>query len=165
MEETTSLLGTIEGIIHKLCRVFGRIAGIILVLLVLTLVCDTVGRFIGYPIVGSFELVQYGFALIVCFSIAYTYVQGGHIVIDLFFNRFPRGVKKVFIKISEIISFIISILIIWRLIGIAVESYDLHETSSTLQLPVFIFISAIAFGFIILALVQFIELIKSQGVK
>ena len=84
----TTLFGTVERITYKICQVCGRIAGVILTLLVLTLVGDTIGRLIGYPIVGSFELVQYGFALIVCFSVAYTHIQGGHIAIDLFFNRF-----------------------------------------------------------------------------
>ena len=70
------ILCDMEGVVHKICFLFSRIAGIILIFLVLTLVGDTIGRFIGYPILGSFELVQYGFALIVCFSIAYTDVEG-----------------------------------------------------------------------------------------
>jgi TRAP-type C4-dicarboxylate transport system permease small subunit len=154
-----------EGFVHKICFLFRRIAGIILIFLVLTLVGDTVGRFIGYPILGSFELVQYGFALIVCFSIAYTDVEGGHIVIDLFFDRFPKTVKVIFTKISEILCIIISILIIWRLISDGLNSMSLSERSSTLQVPIFFFVLAIAFGFIILALVLILKSLNSIGEK
>ena len=159
------ILCDVEGFVHKICFLFRRIAGIILIFLVLTLVGDTVGRFIGYPILGSFELVQYGFALIVCFSIAYTDVEGGHIVIDLFFDRFPKTVKVIFTKISEILCIIISILIIWRLISDGLNSMSLSERSSTLQVPIFFFILAIAFGFIILALVLILKSLNSIGEK
>lgn len=161
----TPLFGTVESIIYKICHVCGRIAGVILTLLVLTLVGDTIGRFIGYPIVGSFELVQYGFALIVCISVAYTDIQGGHIAIDLFFNRFPKVVRILFTKISKILSFVVSVLIIWRLISNSIDSFGLYERSSTLQVPIFSFSSAIAFGFAILALVQITKFVKSMGAK
>ena len=153
-------LRDVEGVVHKICFLFSRIAGIILIFLVLTLVGDTIGRFIG-----SFELVQYVFALIVCFSIAYTGVEGGHIAIDLFFDRFPNAVKIIFTKISEILCIIISLLIIWRLISDGFYSMSLNERSSTLQVPIFFFILAIAFGFIILALVLILKSLNSIGEK
>jgi TRAP-type C4-dicarboxylate transport system permease small subunit len=159
------ILRDAEGVVHKVCFLFSRVAGAILIFLVVILVSDTFGRYIGYPILGSFELVKYGFALLVCFSIAYTDVEGGHISIDLFFNRFPKAFRLIFTKINELLSILISILIIWRLIKDALESMSLHERSSTLQVPIFLFILAIAFGFIILALVLILKSLNSLGEK
>ena len=160
---TLKLLRDIEGVVHKICLLFSRVAGFILMSLVLILAGDTFGRYIGYPLLGSFELVKYGFALIVCFSIAYTEVEGRHVSIDLLFNRFPKAFRLIFTKISEFLCIMISILIIWRLIRDAFESMSLNERSSTLQVPIFLFILAIAFGFIILALVFILRSLNSLG--
>lgn len=152
-------------IIHRICSVSSRIAGSILVFLALLLVADTIGRFIKFPVTGSYEIVQYGFALIVCFSIAYTGVQGGHIAIDLLYGRLPQRIKHLFEIISQFLSIITFALITWRLSVDGLEAYALSERSSTLSIPVFLFEFALALGFFMLALVILLNFLKLIGIR
>ena len=155
----------IEAVVYKICSVCSRIAGSILVFLTLLLVLDTIGRFIKYPVTGSYEIVQYGFALIVCFSIAYTAVERGHIVIDLLFGRFPQRVKHIFEIISQLLSMLIFALITWRLGVDGLEAYKLSERSSTLAIPISLFKFALALGFAMLALVILLNFLKLIGIR
>lgn len=152
-------------IIYKICSVFSRTGGIILVFLTLLLVVDTVGRFIKYPVTGSYEIVQYGFALIVCFSIAYTGMKGGHISIDLLYGRLPEKIKRLFEIVSQLLSILIFALITWRLSVDGLEAYTLSERSSTLSIPVSLFKFALALGFALLALVILFNFLKLIGIR
>jgi TRAP-type C4-dicarboxylate transport system permease small subunit len=152
-------------IFYKICSVFSRIAGLILVFLTLLLVADTIGRFIKNPVTGSYEIVQYGFALIVCFSIAYTGMKGGHISIDLLYGRLPERIKRLFEIVSQLLSILIFALITWRLGVDGREAYTLSERSSTLSIPVSLFKFALALGFAMLALVILFNFLKSIGIR
>lgn len=148
---------------QRICSIFNRVAGMILVFLTLLLVADAIGRIVKYPVTGSYEIVQYGFALIVCFSIAYTGVKGGHITIDLLSNRLPFRMKNLFEIMSQILSFLIFILISWRLMVDGLEAYTLGERSSSLEIPVFLFKFALSIGFTMLTLVILLNFSKWIG--
>jgi TRAP-type C4-dicarboxylate transport system permease small subunit len=155
----------LEVIVNRVCLVCSRIAGSILTFLALLLVVDAIGRLMNHPITGSYETVQYGFALVVCLSVAYTAVEKGHIAIDLVFICFPQCIQRVLQIVSQLFSIVIFALITWRLSGDAFESYKLAERSSTLGLPVYLFGFALAFGFAMLGLVIFLDLVKLLGIK
>jgi TRAP-type C4-dicarboxylate transport system permease small subunit len=152
-------------IFYKICSASSRIAGLILVFLTLLLVVDAIGRFIKYPVTGSYEIVQYGFALIVCFSIAYTGMKGGHISIDLLYDRLPQKMKRLFEIVGQSLSILIFALITWRLGVDGREAYTLSERSSTLNIPVSLFKFALALGFALLALVILFNFLKLIGIR
>ena len=155
----------VQAVVDKICLIASRVAGVILMFLVLVLVADVFGRFVGYPVLGSYEIVQYGFALVVCLSIGYAAVEGAHIVIDLLFGALPKGLQRVCIWVSDVLSILMFALITWRLAADALESYRISERSSTLNIPVSIFGFALAAGFGLLALVIILQFIKSMGAK
>lgn len=149
--------------IQRICSIFNRVAGMILMFLTFLLVADAVGRFIKCPVTGSYEIVQYGFALIVCFSVAYTGIKGGHISIDLLYGRLPLRIKHLFEIISQILGFLIFTLISWRLLVDGSEAYTLGERSSSLNIPVFLFKFALSLGFTMLTLVILLNFYKWIG--
>jgi TRAP-type transport system small permease protein len=153
----------VETALNKVCLWASRVAGVILMFLVLVLVVDVFGRFVGYPILGSYEIVQYGFALVVCLSVAYAGVQGAHIAIDLLFNAFPERMQRVLSMVSEVLSMAILALIVWRLCASGLEAYAISERSSTLNIPVFFFALALAAGFALLVLVLLAQFLKAIG--
>lgn len=155
----------IDKAFRKVCSVVNGMAGVILALLVVLLVLNIIGRFIKYPITGSYEGVQYGFALIVCFAISSTALAGKHIDIDLIFSRYPQKIKLVLDVINQLVGVGLFTLIVYRLCADGAESYRLVEKSSTLGLPVFLFKYLLAIGFVLLGLVIFLkfwELIGGQ---
>ena len=149
--------------VRKLCTVINGIACIILAFLVLLLVVNIIGRFIKSPVTGSYEGVQFGFALIVCFSIAATALAGKHIEIDLIFNRYPQKLKSVLEILNQIAGIGLFTLIVYRLCADGAESARLVEKSSTLGLPVSLFKYLLAFGFALLGLVIFMKLWELIG--
>ncbi len=160
----TAITG-IQAVVNKICLTASRMAGVILMFLVLVLVVDVFGRFVGYPVLGSYEIVQYGFALVVCLSIGYAGVEGAHIVIDLLFGAFPKGMQRVCIWVSDVLSILMFALITWRLAADAWESYGISERSSTLDIPVYIFGFALSAGFALLALVILLQGVRSRGAR
>lgn len=155
-------LSGMERIVFKLCNVSQYVAGTLLVFLILVLVADAAGRFIMMPVAGSYEIVQYGFALIVAFSVAYTQFRGGHVRIELIFGGFPPRVKRVFTSINHILSLVIFSLVTWRLFAESIAAYKLGEESSTLTLPVWLFMFVLALGFVLLVLVTVVKLIYGE---
>lgn len=150
-------------IVQKACVTFNGVAGVILALLVFLLIINIFGRFIKTPITGSYEGVQYGFALIVCFAIACTTLEDKHIAIDLFFNQYTPKTKKVLEIINQLVGILVFVIITWRLCTDSVESYLLTEKSSTLGLPVYLFKFFLAIGFIMIAVVLFAKLRELIG--
>jgi TRAP-type C4-dicarboxylate transport system permease small subunit len=158
--------GGIEAVLRKVCLVSNRAGGVVLIFLVLVLVADVFGRFIDYPVLGSYEIVQYGFGLVVCLAVAHASMEGGQIVIDLVFGSFPKGLQRFFIAVSEILAVFMFALIVWRLGAAGVESFKISERSTTLAIPVSIFEFALSLGFALLTCVlvlQFVKTVKGRG--
>ena len=155
--------------IGKICSVLNRISGLTLLFLVALLFLNILGRAISYPIIGTFELVQYGFAIVVCTTVAYTAFVDGHIYIDLFFNHYPPIVKTVLNFVNPLLGIVIFIILGWRLTVDGIEAYKLQEVSSTLGLPTYIFQFALAIGWGLLVIVilnQFVKkFVKRNGVS
>lgn len=149
--------------VRKVCTAVNGIACIILALLVLLLVVNIIGRFVKFPITGTFEGVQYGFALIVCFTIAATALAGKHIEIDLLFNRYPEKLKTVLDILNKLVGTGLFALVVYRLCADGAEAYRLVERSSTLGLPVYLFKYLLALGFALLGLVLFTKLLELIG--
>ncbi len=154
-----------EAAVRRTCRVANRAAGVVLMFLVIVLVADVFGRFAGYPVLGSYEIVQYGFALVVCLSIGYAGVEEAHIAIDLVFGALPKGLQRIFVALSDVLSIFIFAVIVWRLAADGWESYRIAERSSTLGIPIFVFGFALAAGFALLLLVILLRFLKSPGGK
>ncbi len=83
---------------------------------------------------GSYEIVQYGFGLVVCLSVAYASIETGQIVIDLLFGKFPKRLQRLFTAVSEILAVFMFALIVWRLGAAGVESFRISERSLTFQM-------------------------------
>ena len=159
----SSVLDSIEAVIRRICAIANYVSGCILVCLVLVLVLDVFGRFAGYPVLGSYEIVQYGFALVVCLSVAHASMEGSHIIIDLLFNVFSKRTKRVLVAMSEVLSIPMFALIVWRLGSDAVQSYGISERSTTLGIPVSFFEFALAVGFALLTVVILLGFVKSMA--
>lgn len=151
--------------IQKVYSIANGIAGVILAILVILLILNIIGRFVKYPISGSYEGVQYGFALIVAFGIGYTTLSDRNIYIELLFNKYPQKIKVIMEAINYLIGISTFTLITWRLCIDARLSYMLGEKSSTLGLPVYLFKYFLALGFVFVGIaivIKAFELIGGQ---
>ena len=73
----------------------GGIGGVILVSMMLITVFDVMLRCIGRPMSGTYDLVALGGALIIGFSVPYTTMKKGHIIVDVLTQGLSeRGQKR-----------------------------------------------------------------------
>jgi len=124
------------------------------------LIVNIFGRLLGRPIIGTYELVQYGFALVVCLAIGYTALEEGHIAVELVFDRFPPRVRSLIAVINTLLVSVLSLTIAYRLLADGLEALGRREMTSTLGLPMYAFQFALAFGFALLAVVAATKLAK-----
>ena len=107
--------------------------------LMMVTVIDVFMRYVfNRPIRGSFDAVE-GLLLIFVFnSLAATFFTRRHVVIDIVDSFVPHFVADLLIRIADILSVIVLILLTWAMIGPAAQSYAYGEFKLDLGLPIFI---------------------------
>jgi TRAP-type C4-dicarboxylate transport system permease small subunit len=128
------------GFVERLSRWLQIIACIALTSIMLLTVADVVLRFFGRPIVGTHEMVGLGGAIAIGFAIPITSWFRGHIFVDFFYQKCPKGVQNILNTITRLMGIALFALIGWNLFGMALESFTSGEVSSTRQLPLYPFI-------------------------
>ncbi len=79
--------------LHKIYKLSGYIAAIFLILVALFILIGISSRIFGFYIRGLAEYSGYCMASASFFALAYTFIEGGHIRITLFLEKFT-GKKK-----------------------------------------------------------------------
>lgn len=94
--------------ISHLSTIINVVAGTTLVAMMLLTVADVVLRYLGWPILGTYELVSMGAAVVIGFAVPHTSWVRGHISVDFLVERLPelrRDVVLVFTRIAGIALF------------------------------------------------------------
>jgi len=139
------------------------VAGVVLVALMLLTVADVVGRyFFNAPLNGVFDLTQFAVLIMTFLSFAYCGFRGAHVMIELLYDRIPKGAQLVCRRASNAVGAVLFAVIAWRAI---IQSYDVrefNETSQLLTIPFWPFYYVVAFGAglfaLVLAIKTFIDL-------
>ncbi len=139
----------------------GGIGGVILVSMMLITVFDVLLRSIGRPMSGTYDLVALGGALIIGFSIPYTTMKKGHIIVDVLTQGLSERGQKVLNICTRLISLGVCFLIGWHLIKLGVDYYNKHEGSQTLQLSFYPIAYGLAVGFFVQCLANIAEIFEA----
>ena len=146
--------------LSPLIPVVGNIgAGIIAVMMLLT-VSDVVGRrFFNQPVHGAYELSEYMLVIVAFFSIAYCQFLRGHIRIELVVSRLRQKSQDVINGIMYVFFLATFCLLAWRLCLYAMEDWQSGLVSGVLEVPTFPFIFVAALGCALLSLVVLMHLL------
>jgi len=148
-------MGGFQGFVLRLSNWMHVIAGIALTFIMLLTVCDVVMRLFGHPIVGTFELVGLGGAIIIGFGIPITSWNRGHIFVDFLINSFPKGVRDGFNVVTRLVSIGLFILVGWNLFILGRDLIRSGEVTTTLLLPFY----PVAYGLGVCCFIQCLVLI------
>lgn len=107
--------------------------GIILVSMMLVTVFDVTVRCFGRPISGTYDLVALGGALVIGFSIPYTTMKKGHIMVDVLIQRLSPKNQNIVNLVTRLMALAICLTIGWHLIKLGLDFYHKHEGSQTLH--------------------------------
>ncbi|OPY78475.1 MAG: Tripartite ATP-independent periplasmic transporter [Syntrophorhabdus sp. PtaU1.Bin153] len=157
----TALLGIVE----RLSKWMNAVAGIALVFIMFLTVADVILRYFGHPIVGTYEIVGLGGAVVIGFGIPITSWHRGHIFVDFFIQRFSKSVQGIFNFATRIAGMVLFSVIGWNVFIMAFEYYKSGEVTLTRSLPFY----PVAYGLgaccFIQVLVLLCDLVKIAGGK
>jgi len=123
------MLKSIDRNLNKLYRFSGYIAATFLIFIAVFILIGISSRIFGFYIRGLAEYSGYCMASASFFALAYTFVEGGHIRITLFFEKLS-GLKKKIVEIwcLSVASFFSSYLAFY-FIKMLIVSYKFQERS------------------------------------
>lgn len=130
------------------------------IIMVLTSVDVLMRRFLNKPITGSLEISTSLLIVVIFCCVAWVMTQKGHVIVDIFSDRYPKKVREVITSIALFLSTITVGLICWGSINFGLQQYRIGEVTVLIGLPVAPFIFVLAFGsglFGLVLLIQFIN--------
>lgn len=155
---------TFGTVIEKLSKWMQVISGIALLFIMFLTVADVCLRnLFQKPIVGTFEIVGLGGAIIIGFAIPITSFMRGHIFVDFFIQQFSKGTQAAFNIVTRLMGITIFILIAWNLFIYAGSLYASGEVTLTRNLPFYPIAYGLAGCCIMECLVLLVDIRKIIG--
>jgi TRAP-type C4-dicarboxylate transport system permease small subunit len=151
----------LDGITNKLSKWFTWIGGIALLILTAIACANMLMRPFGAPLKGAYELVGFFGALVVALPLGYAQINRSHISVDILAARYSERTQRIMSAINSFLCMIFFILVGWRSADYATTIWKRGETSETLRIIYHPFVYAVAFCCLLLALVLFIDFMKS----
>ncbi len=146
---------------------FNCLACFALVVMMVLSLADVILRRLGAPIPGTYELVGFIGSLVVSFSLADTSVKGGHIAVELIYEKLALKGRIILDVIGNLTGGALFLLLAWQMFGLGGDLKASGEVSATLQMPIHPFVYGSAAGCLLLALVLIAALAGAirKGVK
>ena len=146
--------------VRILVYLLGIISAIALLFIVIVVMADVIGRFLGSGIRGSMDYVRLASAVVLGGSLPYTTAVKGHIAIEFLFRRISKVQKIIIDTISRLMMLTLFILIIYFMIKHGLSLYRSGEVTSTVQLPVYWVPFWLALSFTVTSLVKIYHILR-----
>lgn len=131
----------------KLSLGLDYIARAIWLLLMLLVIGNIITRAFGFPIPGTFELVEFMASLAIGLSLAYCAAQGGHVATTFLIDKLSEKGQAVADTLIELLVLAFLGLAVWRLSNYAATIKITGQVAQTTQIAYYPFVYVIAFGF------------------
>ena len=152
----------VERTVYPIIRIVYKIGlAMIMGMMFLTVVDVTGRKFFDAPITGSYELTEFMLALIVFSAVGYTQIQKGHIAMEALVSRFSTRAQGVVESIVYLISIGLVATLTWQLAAHAKRTWMGNNVSGVLNLPLYPFLIAAAFGSLLYCIVLFVDFLIS----
>ena len=149
-----------QELVSKLSRFLAVIAGATLVFVMLLTVLDVILRYFGYPIIGVYDLVALGGAIVVGFTMPLAAEKRIHVYMEMAFQGHSRTVKQILNLLTRLIVFGISFVVAWNLIRLGIDFRRTGEVSLTIRIiyyPIAIGLGACFFIQMLVLVVQIFQ--------
>ena len=139
--------------INRLSGFMRTLSGLMLIAMMLVTCTDVVGNFLGHPVLGSEEIVSLIAALLIAFVLPAAHEEKAHIGVDIIYIRLSPKIKRINNILLSVMTLVFFGLMSWECYNYAIELKRIGQVSSTLELPFFYVLYAVAFGCTVLTLV------------
>lgn len=152
----------VEKTVYPVIRIVHKIGlGILVGMMFLTVVDVTGRKFFDAPITGSYELTEFMLALIVFFSVGYTQIQKGHIAMEALVAKFSPRAQAITDSIVYLTSIGLGAVLTWQLLAHAKRTWIGKHVTGVLNLPLYPFLIAAAFGCLLYCIVLLVDFLVS----
>jgi TRAP-type C4-dicarboxylate transport system permease small subunit len=113
------------------------------------------------PIFGSEEIVSLLAVLAVSLSLPYAHKMQSHISVEIFIRRFSRKTRAAIMFAVDLVLLAFFSVICWRLLEYALDTLESEVVTMNLEIPKYLVIFALAFGFAAFVLSILAELLQA----
>ena len=125
--------------VGKVSEIYSIAASAAVTFIMVLTVLDVIGRSVGRPILGTYEVITLTGAVVVGFSMPLTTATGSHIYMEFLIGRFPRLVAVIMNVTTRIVCTVLFGVIGVNLFWFAGELATAREVSTTLKIPIYPF--------------------------
>jgi TRAP-type transport system small permease protein len=154
----------ISQIIHKINKICIYISLFTLLIMVLFVACDVIGRYIfNKPILGGMEIQELMMVLIVFLALGITTYDKQHVYVELLIARIKGRSLTIMNSVTTLLSFTFVVLVLWQTFkaGISDLTSEAPTITPSLSIPVAPFVILAAVGLTLMALEFFLELVNN----
>lgn len=126
-------------VVDKICTTFGIIAGASLVVATVFMILNIFMRAFNSNLYFIYDLVSMSATLTASFAVAYATFNRGHSIMDIILAHLPHRVSKGFESIAQIICLIVMSFTTYSCGLYAYQKTLLLESTTTSQMPTYIF--------------------------
>jgi TRAP-type C4-dicarboxylate transport system permease small subunit len=155
--------------VKVIIRIVNAVGAAFLVCMMLLVVADVSLRFLfNRPVEGSFELVEFMMAIVVCMGMAYCGMKRGHTTVEFLVSRFSEKTQHLIDGFNSLVSAVLFALISWGSVGQALMLKESESITTVLEIPLypFLWVLAVCSGLLgIVFLLQTIEFFMKGRIK
>jgi TRAP-type C4-dicarboxylate transport system permease small subunit len=146
------IAGTFKNILDQTINVMFVFAGVLLLLAMIIISVGVASRYLlGRPIGWAIEIVEYSLLYIAFLTAPLVLRRGGHVRMDLIFNRLSPRLQSTLNLITSTLSTIVCFILFWFGARVTGDLFRTGYTTPTvLEVPKFVVIGIIFIGFGIL---------------
>jgi TRAP-type C4-dicarboxylate transport system permease small subunit len=132
--------------------------------MVLMLTAEVIGRRVfNHPLPSILEMTEFLLVIVVMFALADCQFHNGHVSIGVLVDKLPEKGQRILDILTYLLGTGIFALMAWRNITAGMYYIGVGESRGTLEIPVYPFVFAFAFGCIVMALVLAVQLIAATA--
>lgn len=137
------------------------VAGTALIGVMLLIGADIVGRLIGYPVPGAYEIVSLAGGLIIGLALPATSRAKGHVATDILLARLPERPRLFLTVTTRLIGTVLFLVAAFGMIWMGVRLKESGEVTAELSLPFYYFVYAIGGAFLVQTLILWSEIMET----
>jgi TRAP-type C4-dicarboxylate transport system permease small subunit len=145
-------------IVHSFSRLILWVAVCALLLMMLLTCADVVGRYLGYPVKGTFDIVGLLGAFVAALPLAYTQMLKRHVAMEFMQTHGSRLVQAIASTIVCLLGIGVYTMIAWRCYVLGTKFWTVGRVSDTIEIAMYPFVYVVAFGCAVNCLVLLIDL-------
>lgn len=155
------MINILEKFIQGLTWRTAQVAQLAMIVVMAITVSNVIIRIPYRPIGGAVELVEMAGAVLLGLGVAYTAIMKGHIMVGVLVERFSPRVQGLIELVVSTVALVFSYTLAREILFFAYNRMQAGYETGHLRIPIAPSIYLVAFGFIMLAMVLLLDMIKA----